>query len=105
MILAFALWACASAEERFPDRYADAVCARWADCDEAGFDERYPSRRACETDWALIAEAYAVGEGDYVRAAGRDCLHAIQQADCGAFASLSFLDECEDAWSVDSDAR
>jgi hypothetical protein len=71
---------------------AAAVCDRNRDCDEAGFDETFPSLDACSEAFLSILDKGRVPSGpntcgDYKS----DCLDAIESAPCGR---TTVLEEC-----------
>lgn len=96
-LLALCLIGCAIPEEDFAETYASTVCDRISECDKGDYENRYDSDEECEGQWADAADFFMDAAdllgGEYDEDAARECITAINDADCGEFESGDY--ECD----------
>ena len=96
-LLALCLVGCAIPEEDFAARYAGTICDRIAECDKGDYENRYDSDEACEEQWVDAADFFMDAAdllgGEYDQDAARECISALDAANCGDFESGDY--ECD----------
>ncbi|MCB9745765.1 MAG: hypothetical protein H6740_24535 [Alphaproteobacteria bacterium] len=80
------LTACAIEEADFPEKFGQASCSRYKECDKGDYESRFDSKEECVNDYADVADfildAGDLFGADYNPEKGRDCITEIRSATC-----------------------
>ena len=95
---------CSLTQERFPDRYAEELCARSRSCEPDQFEERWDDRTECRTqtaDFVWRQLGGAAGEDcPFDASLARDCLDDVNGVSCEELGEGGYSTACEDVLSA-----